>query len=388
MESHFPFKISIHKDSYPTKYATSNWYNSATSYTKSVPLHMNAPSTDFPFLNASFDQHLNFHKGNDAHEYPHTIIYVSQVQPHITPISTHNQQQSTHIEFLPPASNLPHMDMDNPANTTTEMDSHLPRINDASSIETLQVSTSLPSHLPSSNQDSKIITRSKNNISSQKKIFNLSTRITPIEPHTFNQALQSTHWRQAMSDEYDALLHNSTWSLVTPHATQNVIGCKGIFQIERNLDGSIARYKARLVAKGFHQHPDIDFIDTFSPIVKLTTIQVILSIAVMHGWQLRQLDVNNAFLQGTLSDDVFMQQSPRFSISNIHIMCASSKRPFMAFVKCPKHGTWNSKPFFSHLVSPTTNPIIHFSSYMVMEGPLIHLYKWMISSSLALPHLM
>ena len=162
LESHFPFKISIHKDSNPTKYATSNWYNSATSYTKSVPLHMNAPSTDFPFLNASFDQHLNFHKGNDAHEYPHTIVYVSQVQPHITPISPHNQQQSTHIEFLPPASNLPHMDMDNPANMTTEMDSHLPRINDASSIEPLQVSASLPSHLPSSNQDSKIITRSKN----------------------------------------------------------------------------------------------------------------------------------------------------------------------------------------------------------------------------------
>ena len=189
MESHFPCKISILKDSNPTKYATSNWYNSATSYTKSVLLHMNDPFTDFPFPNASSEQqHLNSHNGSDAHEYPHTIISVSQFQQHITPISPHNQQQSTHIEFLPPASNLPHMDMDNPVNTATELGSHSPRVNDASSSETLQVSTSLSSHFPSSNQDSKIITRSKNNIFKPKKIFNLSTRINPIEPHNLQSS--------------------------------------------------------------------------------------------------------------------------------------------------------------------------------------------------------
>ncbi|KAK0573100.1 hypothetical protein LWI29_002997 [Acer saccharum] len=98
-----------------------------------------------------------------------------------------------------------------------------------------------------------------------------------------------------MSEEYDALIHNSTWTLVPPKHTQNVVGCKWVFKIKRNPDGTIARYKARLVAKGFHQRPGVDFTDTFSPVVKPTTVHLILSIAVSHGWQLRQLNVNNAF---------------------------------------------------------------------------------------------
>ena len=116
-----------------------------------------------------------------------------------------------------------------------------------------------------------------------------------------------------MSEEYNALLHNSTWDLIPFHPSQNIIGCKWVFRIKRNPDGSIARYKARLVAKGFHQRPGVDFTETFSPVVKPTTIRLILSLATTKGWQLRQLDVNNAFLQGSLSEDVFMQQPPGFT---------------------------------------------------------------------------
>ena len=60
-------------------------------------------------------------------------------------------------------------------------------------------------------------------------------------------------------------------------------------------------------SKGFHQRPDIDFIETIIPVVKPATIHLILSLVVSHGWVLNQLDVNNAFLQGTLSNQVFMQ---------------------------------------------------------------------------------
>ncbi|RVW35994.1 Retrovirus-related Pol polyprotein from transposon RE1 [Vitis vinifera] len=115
-----------------------------------------------------------------------------------------------------------------------------------------------------------------------------------------------------MSVEFDVLLRNGTWDLVPSHPTQNLVGCKWIFRTKYLPTGSIDRYKARLVAKGFHQCPGIDYSETFSPVIKPTTVRLVLSLAVSQGWSLRQLDVNNAFLQGTLTKDVFMSQPPGF----------------------------------------------------------------------------
>jgi hypothetical protein len=115
-----------------------------------------------------------------------------------------------------------------------------------------------------------------------------------------------------MNLEFDALLKNHTWTLVPSSSAQNLIGCKWVFRIKRHADGSIERFKARLVAKGFHQQPGIDYGETYSPVIKPTTVRAILSIAISAGWSIRQIDIQNAFLHGQLSEDVFMAQPPGY----------------------------------------------------------------------------
>ena len=92
----------------------------------------------------------------------------------------------------------------------------------------------------------------------------------------------------------------------------NIIDCKWVFKLKQKADGSIDRYKARLVAKGFKQQFGIDYSDTFSPVVKPTTIRLLLSLACSRGWTLRQIDIQNAFLHGFLEEDVYMKQPPAF----------------------------------------------------------------------------
>lgn len=153
-------------------------------------------------------------------------------------------------------------------------------------------------------------TRSKNNIFKPNPRYGLTAILKEIEPESHTQAIKDMKWRRAMSDEYDAFAKNDTFELVDRALAKNIVGSKWVYRIKRLPDGSVERYKARLVAKGFHQRPGIDFHDTFSPVIKHATIRLILGTAVARNWPLKQLDVNNAFLQGPLEEEVYMQQPP------------------------------------------------------------------------------
>jgi hypothetical protein len=146
------------------------------------------------------------------------------------------------------------------------------------------------------------------------------------EPQDLSTVLEDKHWKAAMDDEFNALIKNNTWHLVAPENIKNVIDCKWVYKVKKKADGSLDRYKARLVAKGFKQCYGIDYEDTFSPVVKVATIMIILSTAVSRGWCLRQLDVHNAFLHGILKEDVYMKQPPGYENKLLpHYVCKLDK---------------------------------------------------------------
>ncbi|KAL4376288.1 hypothetical protein GQ457_02G028470 [Hibiscus cannabinus] len=147
------------------------------------------------------------------------------------------------------------------------------------------------------------------------------------EPSFFHQAVQSPKWRLAMDDELRAMETLKTWSVVPLPAGKKAIACKWVYQIKHKPDGSVDRYKARLVAKGFTQIEGIDYVDTFSPVAKMTSFKMLLALAAIHGWHLLQLDVNNAFLNGLLNEDVYMQlpQGYQTDIEGSNLVCKLHK---------------------------------------------------------------
>lgn len=131
------------------------------------------------------------------------------------------------------------------------------------------------------------------------------------EPNNFEQAINSEdhrQWEQAMDEEYNSLIQNRTWILVQPPNNQKVIDNRWVYKIKSNLDGSVDRYKARLVVRGFTQEYGVDYQETFSPVVKYTSIRAILALAASKQMDIQQFDVKTAFLNGDLEEDVFMKQ--------------------------------------------------------------------------------
>ncbi|KAH9684435.1 retrovirus-related pol polyprotein from transposon RE2 [Citrus sinensis] len=212
-------------------------------------------------------------------------------------------------------------------------------------------------------------TRAKNNIRKPIQKLNLHTHLSSppnLEPTSMTHALKDHNWRRAMSEEYDALVRNGTWELVPPDGITNLVGCKWIFRIKRHSDGSLDRFKARIVAKGFHQRPGVDYHETFSPVVKPTTVRLVLSIAVSNGWSLRQLDINNAFLQGRLSEHVYMAQPPGFVDSDCPTYVCKLHKAIYGLKQAPRAWYYELRQFLVH--SGFTNSHSDTSLFVLNTG--------------------
>ncbi|GAA0167911.1 transmembrane signal receptor [Lithospermum erythrorhizon] len=168
--------------------------------------------------------------------------------------------------------------------------------------------------------------RSTTNSLKPNKIYDHSVNMVDahlfFEPTCFSQANKCPLWRAAMHDEINAMIRTNTWTLVPRSSSMNVIGCRWIFKLKRDSQGNIVRRRARLVAKGHHQQEGVDFFDPFSLVIKHSTIRILLTLAVIFSWSVKQLDIQNAFLNGDLVESVYMQQPPGFiSDSDSSFVC-------------------------------------------------------------------
>ncbi|XP_070045888.1 uncharacterized protein [Nicotiana tomentosiformis] len=155
-----------------------------------------------------------------------------------------------------------------------------------------------------------------------------STTSSLTKPHTFAQVTKHTYWQHAMSDEYTALLQNHTWTLVPPPPQTNIVGGKRIFHIKYKTDGSVDRFKVHLIAQGFSHQPGLDYTQTFAPVIKLSTMLLVISLALQNNWFMHQLDVSNAFLHGELDEDVYMHQPKGFEHPNFSHHMGKLNRAF------------------------------------------------------------
>lgn len=143
-------------------------------------------------------------------------------------------------------------------------------------------------------------------LASYQMLIHICLNTTNHPPTKVRSDLDREKWVQAMDEEFDSLHKNQTWDLARPPANRKVVGSKWTYKIKETASGEIVRYKARLVVQEFTQEHGIDYRETFSPVVKFTSVRVILATAASHNLNL--FDFKTAFLHGELEETIYMKQ--------------------------------------------------------------------------------
>ncbi|KAK1684880.1 hypothetical protein QYE76_045728 [Lolium multiflorum] len=135
------------------------------------------------------------------------------------------------------------------------------------------------------------------------------------DPATYEEAMMSpdsNKWQEAMKSEMGSMYDNKVWTLVDLPDSRKAIENKWIFKRKTDADGNITVYKARLVAKGFRQIQGVDYDETFSPVAKLKSVRILLAIAAFFDYEIWQMDVKTAFLNGDIEEELYMVQPKGF----------------------------------------------------------------------------
>ena len=137
------------------------------------------------------------------------------------------------------------------------------------------------------------------------------------EPQSLRDALsgpQKEDWMLALHDEISSLQKHNVFDVVDRQPGIKSLPCKWVFKIKYDQHGNVQRFKARLVAKGFKQVTGIDFNETFAPVARQSTLRLLLTIAAVKNWEIQNVDIKTAFLNGDLEEDIYMDIPPGFDV--------------------------------------------------------------------------
>ena len=132
---------------------------------------------------------------------------------------------------------------------------------------------------------------------------------TETDPKIFEKAMKSqdaSFWKEAINDEMNSTMGNKTWKLVDLSLDSKPIGYKWIFKKKMKVDGTIDKFMARLVTKGFTQKYGVDYFDTYSPVARIATICVLLTLSSIKNLVIHQMNVKTAFLNADLDEEVYV----------------------------------------------------------------------------------
>ncbi|KAL0400386.1 UNVERIFIED_CONTAM: Retrovirus-related Pol polyprotein from transposon TNT 1-94 [Sesamum radiatum] len=125
--------------------------------------------------------------------------------------------------------------------------------------------------------------------------------------------IDSDKWLEAIKFEVDSMGSNQVWTLVDSPKGAKPVGCKWVYKRKFGADGEVTAFKARLVAEGYTQRPGVDFEETYSPVAMAKSIRILVAIAAWYDYEIWQMNVKTAFLNGFVEEEIFMDKPEGFT---------------------------------------------------------------------------
>jgi hypothetical protein len=169
----------------------------------------------------------------------------------------------------------------------------------------------------------------------------LMSSIIDVEPSSFEEATDQQVWRDAMVEEYTSIMRNDVWDIVSRPEGKSVVSSRWLYKIKHVAYGSIEKFKVRFVARGFSQKEGVDYEETFSPVTRYASIQVVISIASVMRWRIHQMDVKTTFLNGIIEEEVYIEKPQGFEVHGRESHVCRLKKSLYRLKQAPR--AWYSR---------------------------------------------